>query len=34
MQLEQVATRAKGMAPSCLQAPVVLPLSAPKMKNF
>lgn len=34
MQLEPVATREKVMAPSCLPALVVLPLSARKMKNF
>lgn len=34
MQLEQVATRGKGMAQSCLLALVVLPLSVQKMKNF
>lgn len=33
MPLEQVATRARGMAQSCWRAPAGLPLSAPRMKN-
>lgn len=34
MPLEQVATREKEMALSCLLGQAVLPLSAQKMKNF
>lgn len=33
MQLEQVATKARGMAQSCWRALVGLPLSAQKMRN-